>query len=366
MIVYYDESILTYVASIRKYFGLTSSYKSNPKFDEIINTKKPKNIILFLIDGMGANLINKKLPEDSFLRKNMKFITQTVFPPTTTAATTSIRNGKAPNENAWLGWSQYFKEVDDVLVPFLGIGYYNYISYGGRAYCEKLIPITDTETELNKIGVKARKLFPDFEEDGCPNLDNMCSRLIDYSNNNEYQYIYAYWDKYDTYMHNHGPSSPICDAYLSYVNAELENLANNISEDTMLVVTADHGQIDVDHFYNLYGSKYEEFFRLKPALEGRAECFYIKEGKEEEFRKQFLEEFEDSFILLSKKQVIDTKLFGDKQNNERFEEFIGDFIAIAKKNICFEYSEGERIKMKGHHAGMCLDELMIPVVVYQK
>lgn len=366
MIVYYDESILSYVASIRKYYGLDSSYKSNEKFDEMIKEYNPNKIFLFLIDGMGANLIERKLPEDSFLRRNLKFKVQTVFPPTTTAATTSIRNGKGPNENGWLGWTQYVKEFDDVIVPFLGTGYYNDNYYGGRPAMEKLVPITDTETELNNIGIRARKLFPEFEEDGCKNLDEMCSRLINYSNNDDYKYIYAYWDKYDSYMHKHGVDNNICDSYLQYINYELENLANNLNEDTMLVIVADHGQITLDSLYNIYGSKYDKYLRLKPSIEGRAQAFFIKEGMEEEFEKEFKNEFEDSFVLLSKKQVLDTHLFGDNENGERFIEFIGDYIAIAKKNSCFEYCEEGDIPLVGNHAGMCDDEIMIPVIVYKK
>ena len=55
--------------------------------------------------------------------------------------------------------------------------------------------------ELNKIGIPARKLFPSFEEDGCEDFDEMCDRLIDYSFSDDYRYIYAYWDKYDTYVY---------------------------------------------------------------------------------------------------------------------------------------------------------------------
>ena len=367
MIVYYDESILTYVSSIRKYYGLDSSYPSNKKFDEIINTNKPKKIFLFLMDGMGVNLIERKLPEDSFLRRNLKFKTQTVFPPTTTAATTSIRNGKAPNENGWLGWTQYIKEFDDVLIPFLGIGYYNGKKYGNRGDIEKLIPITDTETELNSIGIKARKLFPEFEEDGCFTLDRMCERLIDYSKSDEYQYIYAYWDKYDTLMHMHGPNSKIADSYLEFVNDELENLANNLDEDTMLVITADHGQIEVKENYNLYASKYDKYFLRKPALETRCQCFYLKDGTSEQFEKEFKEEFEDRFVLLDKKQVLDTHLFGDLENANRFEEFLGDYIAIAKSNTVFVYEDSpKKHPLLGQHAGMMDDEIMIPVIIYQK
>lgn len=365
MIVYYDESILTYIASIRKYFGLLSSYSPNTKFSTLINEKKPKKIFLLLIDGMGANLIDSKLSKDSFLAKNMVYKTSTVFPSTTTAATTSIRNGKAPNENAWLGWMQYIKEIDDVIIPFYGKGFYNDKQYD-KDLMYKVAPVTFIEDELNKVGINSRILFPSFVDDGCEDFDTMCNRLIDYSHSDEYEFIYAYWDKYDTYMHEHGPSSNIANSYLEYINYTIENLASNLNEDTMLIITADHGQVDVKEEYNIYGSKYDKYLSKLPALEPRAMTFYIKDGMKEEFEKEFKEEFEDRFILLTHKQILDLKLFGDKNNHQRFEEFIGDFIAIGKANTTLAYKTRDLPVLKGQHAGMCDDEMLVPIIVYQK
>ena len=365
MIVYYDESILSYVASIRRYFGLPSEYEPNTKFSNLLSSKKPKKIFLLLVDGMGANLINQKLPEDSFLRKNMVYKTTTVFPSTTTAATTSIRNGKAPNQNAWVGWIQYFKEVKDYVIPFRGKGFYNDKDYG-KNLAYNIIPVTFTENELKKKGMNTKVLFPSFEEGGFEDFDSLCNKLIEYSKTDEFDYIYAYWDKYDTYMHEHGPSSKICDAYLSHINYEIERIANNLNEDTMLVVVADHGQIDVKEEYNFYGSKYQKYFKNKPSLEPRAMTFYIKDEYKEEFEKEFKNEFEDRFVLLTHKQVIDTRLFGDKDNHPRLEEFIGDFLAIGKANTILAYKEKTIPSMKGQHAGMLEDELMVPIIAFQK
>lgn len=364
MLVDYHNSIMNYVASIRSYFGLKSSYEDNENFSSVLNKTKPKKIFLLLVDAMGANLIKEKLPEDCFLRKNMTYETSTVFPPTTTAATTSIRNGRSPNENAWLGWTQYLKEVADVIIPFYGVGFYDDIDYDDCM--NRYVPVSTTEDELNKKGRRARRLFPSFEEDGCEDFDTMCNRLIDYSHTDEYEYIYAYWDKYDTYMHEYGPSSKICDSYLLHINYQLERLADELNDDTMLVVVADHGQIDVKQEINLYGSKYGRYFRLKPSLEPRSMAFYIHEEMKDEFERTFNEEFGDKFMLLSHRRVLDSHLFGDNKNHDRFEEFIGDYLAIAKDKYTFAYKEKNNKTHKGQHAGMLEDELMIPVIVIKK
>ena len=45
------------------------------------------------------------------IKNRIKSITS-VFPPTTTAATTSMLSGLNPNEHGWLGWDLYFKKED--------------------------------------------------------------------------------------------------------------------------------------------------------------------------------------------------------------------------------------------------------------
>ena len=365
MFVKYDESVLSYVASIRRYFGLSSSYTADQRFSEFLDRQRPQKVFVLLVDGMGAEHIRKKLDKDAFLNRHLFARTTTVFPPTTTAATTSIRNGKAPNENAWLGWMQYLKEADDIIIPFRSMGYYNEIQYEKDIF-ERCVPVSRTEDDLKKIGIAARILFPSFEEDGCEDFDEMCSRLLDYSYGDHYRYIYAYWDKYDTYMHEYGPSSRICDTYLEHINCEIEELCRNLNSDTMLVVTADHGQVDIRRFYNLCRSPFEKYFYRRPALEQRSMAFYIRKGVEKEFEKEFKKAFERDYILLSKAQVLRSKLFGDHPSHPRFEEFIGDYIGIAKSDMVLIYRERDDCYYQGQHAGILDDEMMVPIIAYQK
>lgn len=365
MVVYYDESILTYIASIRNYFGLKSSYASNSEFDKIINEKKPNNIFILLVDGMGANQVERKLPEDSFIRRHMLFKTSTVFPPTTTAATTAIENGKAPNENAWLGWNTYLKDENKYVIPFTGEDYYSSEKYGYNYYRDKF-PVTTTVEELNAIGINSRELYPAWRKGGCETLEIMTKKLVEYSYSNEYKHIYAYFDEYDSLMHRNGPNSKKADDYLFYVNKCLEELEKEFNEGTMIMVIADHGQIEVERQYDLSASKYNEYFSAKPYIEPRACMMSIKEDKREQFEKEFLEEFEDEFILLNRQQILDTHLFGEKENHPKFLDLISDYIAIGKGHTTLDYFEGDPFVMKGHHAGMNEDELIIPVVIYQK
>ena len=366
MVVNYEDGILSSIAALRAYYGLSSSFEPDERLAKVLAEKKPEKIFLMLVDAMGANLIKKKLPADAFVNRNMLYKTETVFPPTTTAATTAILNGKAPNENAWLGWAMYFKEIDDTVIPFWNEGKYSGKQYPG--FVEKAIPVTRMEKELNESGRCAKTLNPGFTEKDPHSLEEMIDRMIAISKDQETDFVYAYWDKYDSQMHKTGPDSEEADQMLQYINGELERLAEGIAEKTMLIIVADHGQVQIHREVNIRKTPLNRYLLHEPSVEPRAMAFHVREEDREAFAKEFKEMFEKDYVLLDHKQILETKLFGTKENHPRFEEFIGDFLAIAKSDLCldYDYEDHEGLRFHGQHAGMCADEVYIPVIVYQK
>ena len=366
MFTNYSECVLNYIASVRDYFDLGHVYNCDLKFSKYLNNKKPKQIIMFLVDGMGSRIIERELAKDSCLRRHMFEETATVFPPTTTAATTAILNGRSPNMNAWLGWNQYYKEVDDIVIPFLGKGSYSKIKYGSNFAWEK-IPTPNMIDELNAKGINAHDIFPSFRKGGCKTIEEMVARIIDESYNSQDTFIYAYWDQYDDIMHKYGPESETANAYLNKIDVLFEKFEKELNEETLLIVLADHGQVEIKHQIDVAKSPLNQYLLRPIALEPRACAFYLKEGIEKEFQKTFNELYADEFVLLSHQQVLDSKIFGEYQNHERFEELIGDYLAVGKGDTVFIYNhDGDELVNKGHHAGSTTVERMIPIITYMK
>ena len=95
--------------SILKHYELETYHEP---IDELVNRMKPyKKIVVLLFDGMASSLLKRHLKEDSFLRQHVFREIDSIFPPTTVAATNALRSGRYPKETLWLGWSQYFKEL---------------------------------------------------------------------------------------------------------------------------------------------------------------------------------------------------------------------------------------------------------------
>ena len=110
----YKNSIVNVSSSIMKSFELKPLYTP---LKELKNLEKYNNVILLIIDGLG-NEFFKKNSKNSFLEKHfVKSVTST-FPSTTTAATTALETGVAPQQHCAMGWFMYLKEDDLIFAPW--------------------------------------------------------------------------------------------------------------------------------------------------------------------------------------------------------------------------------------------------------
>ena len=359
----YEECLTNLACSIRKYFELDYKHNTLDYIDKILEEKKPKNVVTILCDGKGSNIMDRMIPNDSFLIKNrLKSIT-TVFPATTVAATTSMTTGLNPVETGMLGWDMYYKDIDKTITVFMNSekGDFEYkpldeaIEYNNKHMKRKTIG-----KEINEIGLyKGYSLFP-FGDKAYQTLDDMYERIEKLCNEDGKKYIYAYDTEPDHTMHEIGCDKPKIKEIIENINRRIEELSKKLT-DTVIFVVADHGHHNVENIFIKDYPDVEDCLLRNTSLEPRAVNFFIKPDKKEIFVELFNKYFGDDFDLYSMDDVIDSKLFGDGEENEIFRDALGDYLAIGKTNKTLLY-EGSDI-LKSQHAGYTDDEILVPLIV---
>ena len=359
----YEECLTNLACSIRKYFELDYKHNTLDYIDKILEEKKPKNVVTILCDGMGSNIMDRMIPNDSFLIKNrLKSIT-TVFPATTVAATTSMTTGLNPVETGMLGWDMYYKDIDKTITVFMNSekGDFEYkpldeaIEYNNKHMKRKTIG-----KEINEIGLyKGYSLFP-FGDKAYQTLDDMYERIETLCNEDGKKYIYAYDTEPDHTMHEIGCDKSKIKEIIENINRRIEELSKKLT-DTVIFVVADHGHHNVENIFIKDYPDVEDCLLRNTSLEPRAVNFFIKPDKKEIFVELFNKYFGDDFDLYSMDDVIDSKLFGDGEENEIFRDALGDYLAIGKTNKTLLY-EGSDI-LKSQHAGYTDDEILVPLIV---
>ncbi len=356
----YNNCLTNLACSIRKYFGLEYHHQTLSKIDELLSSN-PKNVILILFDGMGSRILDRSLDSNNFFLKNKIDDITSVFPATTTAATTSIRTGLNPVEHGWLGWNMYIHEIDKVITLFLNVE--KDTKEINQDFINIKSDILETQTIAEEINYKTLNLgceIKPFGSNKYNNIDEMFSRIIEKANEPGKKFIYAYDPEPDSTMHKLGPDSMEAKQIIVDRNNRVNDLCNKI-DDALVIVVADHGHIKVDNLFLENYPDLQELMVRNTSLDQRAVSFKVKDGYQEEFKKRFEKELGMYFKLYPKEEIINSKLFGDGIENGNFRYAIGDFIAIAENSNKAIVSYGDKVWFS-QHAGYTDDEIYVPLI----
>ena len=358
----YNECLTNLACSIRKYFGLDYKHNTLDYIDNILEEYQPKNVVTILCDGMGSIIMDRMLDQDAFLIKNRIKPITTVFPATTVAATTSMMTGLNPVETGMLGWDMYYKDIDKTITVFMNSekGDVDYkplqeaIDYNSKHMIRKTI-----SKEINEKGIdKGYSLFP-FGEKAYSTLDEMYERIETLCNEDGKKYIYAYDTDPDHTMHEIGCDKPEIKDIIVDINKRIEELSNKLT-DTVIFVVADHGHHNVENLFIKDYPDVEECLLRNTSIEPRAVNFFIKPDKKEVFEELFNKYFGNDFDLYKMDDVIESKLFGDGEENEIFRDALGDYLAIGKTDKTLLYIGSD--VLKSQHAGYTDDEILVPLI----
>jgi len=358
----YDNSILSLSCSIIRAYGCAYRHLTLPAADKLLD-KGFKNVILLLFDGLGTDALEYHLPEDSFLRRHQISRISSVFPPTTTAATTSIISGLSPAEHGWLGWSLYFSELDDNIDLFPNTG-----SNGKAKECHAAntyLPYKNIMQMITETGkTKGVSLF-NFGANGYKSHGNMRRKIKKICRERGKRFIYCYNNQPDTYMHLTGCYSDKTQQEIVRINNTVKKLCRRL-KNTLVIVTADHGLIDTNDSRCIldYPKLIDTLERL-PSIEPRVLNCFVKSGRDKDFIAECKNAFGHDIMIVSKAQAVESKIFGDTESNVNLEKRIGDYLIIPTTAMAIHNSYKSAKKFIGIHAGIDKREFEVPFIAIE-
>ena len=357
-------------------YGVDVNCNNEDKFSNLINLKK--HTVFILIDGMGSNLINL-LPDDSVLKQHKVEDMITVCPSSTGCVLTSVATATYPSEHGIIGWYNYNREYNVDYYPLL------FTDRDGNDLNEKGINAHDIfkiDSKLNKLNVKTKVLYPEYIYDSVysnyaasssirksySDIDDAFKKLKSIISEDERSFTYLYIPYIDDLEHDYGYDSKIVMNKL----IEIDNLLNDVIniKDTTIIITADHGQTNVDINKDIIMdfNEYDKYFYAKPGIDFGMSTYYVKKDKINEFETKFYNDYKNKMYLFQTDEFLKNKVFGPNKYNDYLKSNLGEYISLCESDSQFINSddiESYYKKTKGNHSGLSKDEMIIPLIVIE-
>lgn len=351
-------------------------------------------VVLFLVDGFGWRFF-ERFQGAPFLQRMAKqgrierLISQ--FPSTTAAHLTTIHTGWNVGQSGVHEWIYYEPHVDAVIAPLL-------FSYAGLWERDLLKPAGVQPAfiyprgmfypELKQKGVKPfvfgiRDYTPSTYSravmDGAElrAFKTFSEALINVERLLEEQkqptYIYLYLDKIDSLAHEYGPAAPQTEAEIETFLLIMEYYFERVfhGKRILFLMTADHGQVEVDPKTTIYLNRAPQFSGMErflktnrkgqllvPAGSPRDMFLYIKDDRLEEAQSFLVPRLEGKADVVKTERLIEDGYFGPEVSS-RLRERVGNLVILPYRYESVWWYEKDKFEQRfyGHHGGLTPEEM---------
>jgi hypothetical protein len=381
---------------------LTGQMKSSLPLDVFtgIPTKYNK-VILFFIDGFGWRFFERGADKYPFLKTLLthgvvsKMTSQ--FPSTTAAHVTSIHTGLNVAQSGIYEWTYYEPLIDDMISPLL-------FSYAGDKErdtlkrstipAEAFYPRQTFYQTLKTVGVQSYifqseaytpSTYSDIVYRGATVIayKTLAEALIRLSElllapKTSRSYYFLYLDKIDAVCHHYGPDSrqfqEAIDTFFTIMEHLFYKKTSGKIRDTLFMMTADHGQVEVNPKTTCYLNKHtagiEQYLRtnlkgklLVPAGSARDMFLHVKDECTDEATIFLQKHLEGRAEVYKTQELLAQGFFGSQAPSIEFLSRVGNLVILPYQNeTVWWYEEGKfDMHFLGHHGGLTPEEMEIPL-----
>lgn len=343
-------------------------------------------VVLLLIDGFGWKFLEKYKDKYPFLKrfyeKGIVSKLTSQFPSTTAAHITTLCSNQIVGEHGIYEWFMYEPLLERVVAPLL----YSYAgdkkvgSLDGILSPAEFLPQRFFFKELQKHDIPCKiflqetivnSVYSKWMFDGTervaykdwPQAIKLLKENLELPG-----FFYLYFGDFDTEAHHHGVNSSEVEKALDRCFHELEKLS--LSSSTALLVTADHGIIDIHPSTTVYlnqkfptlESKLEkgaDGHVLAPAGSCRDFFLHVQPRYLMEVFNELKEGLQDIAWVCLTSELIERGFFGPKGISPQCQKRMADIALITKGSHSIWWYEQGRFEQKlfAMHGGLTPDEL---------
>ncbi len=319
--------------------------------------------VLLVLDGLGWNQLQERSSRVPFLASLVGGPITSVAPSTTATALTSITTGLTPGEHGLVG---YRISVDGAVLNSL------------RWYANG----RDMRAEIPPRDIQSAPAFPgqhpvvvtraEFEETGFTQAhiggvrfcgfrtqSTLVAETIRLLREGE-SFIYAYYDGIDKVAHEYGLGDQYMAELIS-IECMIQHLVENLPTGTALVITADHGQVEVGtNLVNLHSDVMAHV--SYQSGEGRFRWLHARPGRARVLLDAVRAHHGELAWVRSRDETINEGWFGSKVTDPARSR-LGDVALVARDNVAFvDPTDTGPFELIARHGSLTTDEMLVPLL----
>lgn len=359
-----------------------------PGFDNVLGIEPCAHACVLLVDGLGAELLRRHGDDAPFLASLLDAHSPLTsgFPSTTAVNLASIGTGETPGRHGFVGftmavpdygyersmnvlrWALHGRPEQDLLDIVVPEKLQPSATALERAAAAGVAVSCAGPVQLAHTGL-TRAVFRGATYRNAFSIGDLVGETLDGLTAGPRTFVYAYHGDLDMTGHVRGVASPAWRMQLGYVDRLAADVASGLPPDSVLVVTGDHGMVDVPDQRRLDAAEHPE---LKQGVrfwggEPRARHVYTRPGAEVEVIAAWRETVGPESWLLTRDEAIAAGWFGPEVP-DHIRPRIGDVVFAADGAVAVTEREVFPLEARlvGHHGSLTADEQLVPFAIVRR
>jgi hypothetical protein len=340
-------------------------------------------VCLLLVDGLGWELLRQNREVAPFLNSIAREPLTVGFPATTAASLSSLATGLPPGEHGLVGYTmalpEYQRAFNALTWSLYGLG--SRVDLRPDVVPETFQPVATVPERAAAAGVPIQYLGPAFHKgsglsraigrgqrfhpaESLEAIQEVALRRLDARP----ALVYGYHPRLDAAGHVEGVASQAWRDELVAIDHAVRTLAEQLPRDTLLVVTGDHGMVDLRPDERLDLADQPDLAAGVTLLAGEARARYLRTapGAAGDVVSAWRSILGDRMWVWTRDEAVATGIFGPRVSDQASER-IGDVVAAAfgPVGIVQRDVDPAQARLKGHHGSLTPAEQLVPLLQYR-
>jgi arylsulfatase A-like enzyme len=324
-----------------------------------------RQIVLLVLDGLGAEQLHQRAGLAPTLLSATGTAMTTVAPSTTACALTTLVTGRAPAEHGVVGYRvaldgevmnvlQWSIHGSDARMRVPAHVFQPYESFPGAT---SRVPVV-TRYDYGPTGFTAAHLGDvDLHRWHTPaGLVTAVGELTAAGS----PFVYAYYEGIDRIAHAQGLNE-YYDDELRAADRLVGDVLEVLPPGAVLVVTADHGQVDVGRSVEVLGPEIMQDVTLISG-EGRFRWLHVRPGAESDVLATATALHGDVAWVRTRQQIVEAGWLGGVPSDEVMAR-LGDIALVPFAPTAFlDPADTGELRLKARHGSLTSAEMMVPLL----